>query len=113
MRSKMSGKTDISKRTTPYGDSLIGQLVDSLILARAAALARKGELKTAETLLMPLASNPEATTNILDLLAKVYAQQWKIAEAQSLWLRALNIEPSNKHFLRALIRCADLIKDGA
>ena len=43
---------------------------------------------------------------IIDLLAKIYAQQGKIAQAQALWLKALQSDPSNIHLLAALRMCA-------
>jgi len=89
----------------------LNRLIETGILARAASLARKNELQQAELLLQPLVNNPEVPTSTLDLLAKVYGQQRKIKEAQALWLRALNKEPSNRHFLRALLRCADFMKE--
>lgn len=90
-------------KTTPRS-----QLVESVTLARAALLARKGKLEQAETLLLPLANQPQSGTNTIDLLAKIYAQQGKIEEARVQWLRALEMEPTNTHFLRALLRCAEL-----
>jgi len=84
------------------------QLLESVTLALAAFLARKGELKQAEILLLPLTNEPKSQIDTLDLLAKVYAQQGKLAEARALWLRALQKEPSNTHFLRALLNCADV-----
>ena len=83
------------------------QLLESVTFALAAFLARKGELRQAEVLLLPLANEPKSQIDTLDLLAKVYAQQGKIEEARALWLRALQREPSNTHFLRALLNCAD------
>ena len=80
------------------------RLLESVILARAAFLARKGELKQAENVLLPLVNKSKARIHAVDLLAKVYAQQGKIEEARALWLRALQEEPSNTHFLRALLQ---------
>lgn len=88
------------------------QLLESVTFALAAFLARKGELKQAEALLLPLANEPEAQIDTLDLLAKVYAQQGKMEEARALWLRALQKEPSSAHFLRALLNCADVQPTG-
>jgi len=84
------------------------QLLESVTVALAALLARKGELKQAEALLLPLANEPKSQIDTLDLLAKVYAQQGKMEEARTLWLRALQKEPSNTHFLRALLNCANV-----
>jgi len=86
------------------------QLLESVTLARAALLARRGKLKQAETLLLALVNRSPSKTSTLDLLAKVFAQQKKIKGAQGIWLRALQIEPSNTHFLRALIHCAKSAK---
>jgi predicted Zn-dependent protease len=89
----------------------INQLVDSVVLDRVITLARRGELKQAEEILTPFAQKADAPTYILDLMAKIYAQQKRIKEAQALWLKALNTEPSNRHFLKALLRCADYMKE--
>ena len=81
---------------------------ESVVLAWAAILARQGRHAEAETILIPLADQPAASPDTLDLLAKVYVQQRKVRQAQALWLRALQFDPSDKHFLRALLRCADI-----
>jgi len=82
------------------------RLLESIALARAALLARRGKLKQAEALLLPVVKRLPSETSALDLLAKVYAQQERMEEAQQVWLHALQIEPCNTHFLRALICCA-------
>jgi predicted negative regulator of RcsB-dependent stress response len=84
------------------------RLTESLNMAWASLLARKGKLQQAEVIMLPIASQPNASTQSIDLLAKIYAQQRKINEARILWLRALQMEPSNKHFIKALLRCSDL-----
>jgi len=81
------------------------QLLELVILARAAVLARKGKLEQAELLLLPLANESQSQTDTFDLLAKIYAQQGRTEEARALWLRALQKEPSNTRFLRAIARC--------
>lgn len=114
MRSNISGQENIyapklqQEKIDNLSESL-NRLVESGILAKAADMARKGELQQAELLLQPLANKPGAPVYTIDLLAKVYAQQKKIREAQALWLRSLQLEPSNKHILRALMRCAELL----
>jgi predicted Zn-dependent protease len=85
-------------------------LIQSTALAWAAVLARKGKLIQAENLLLPIASQPQAGTSVMDLLAKVYIQQKKIEKAQALWLKALQLEPNNTHFLRALLGIAKMNK---
>ena len=86
------------------------QLAESAALAWAAALARKGKMIQAENLLLPIVNKRQSGTNVMDLLAKVYAQQKKFEQAQALWLKALQLEPNNIHFLRALLGIAKLIK---
>ena len=76
------------------------------ILKRAALLARKGEYVEAENLLEPLCNSDNLRIEIIDLLAKIYVQQDKIEQAQALWLKALQNDPSNIHLLSALRICA-------
>lgn len=82
------------------------QLLETIILARATLLARKGELTQAEALLIPLTNRSDSRIEALDLLGKVYAQQGEIKQAQVTWLKALQRESSNLHFLGALRLCA-------
>lgn len=114
MMDKQTEQPAISKKKhgqQPYPDNASdSQIEEAVTLAWAAVLARKGKLKQAEAMLQPLANRPQASPDVLDLLAKVYAQQTKIEEARSLWLRAVQLDPDNTHFYRALIRCANLIK---
>lgn len=77
-------------------------------VALVSSLARKGELSQAASLLAPLVNDSEASLDSLDLLAKIYAQQGRTVEAQSLWLRAVQKDPSNLHFIEALRTCADV-----
>jgi len=76
------------------------------ILVRAGTLARRGELVEAESLLETLSDSDRSRIEVIDLLAKVYAQQGKIDQAQTMWLQALERDPSNIHFLSALRICA-------
>lgn len=76
------------------------------ILQRAAVLARKEDLSQAENLLTPLIEGNTSRIEAMDLLAKIYAQQGRINQAQALWLKASQREPSNLHFLAALRLCA-------
>ena len=76
------------------------------ILNHAALLARKGDLLQAENLLNTLSDGDSSRIEVIDLLAKVYAQQGKIDLAQTLWLKALQQDPSNIHFLSSLKMCA-------
>jgi Tfp pilus assembly protein PilF len=80
------------------------------ILIRAGDLARRGELLQAEDLLKTLSDSDSSRVEVIDLLARIYAQQGKIDQAQALWLKALQGDPSNTHFLSALKLCACLKK---
>ena len=92
------------QQVTSQKSRACSQLLESVLLAKAAFSARGGKLNEAEVILLPLANKPNPRTGTLDLLAKVYAQQGKTEEARALWLRALQEEPSNGHFLRALLQ---------
>jgi len=80
------------------------------ILIHAGALARRGDLLQAEDLLRTLSDRDNSRVEVIDLLAKIYTQQGKIDQAQALWLKALQRDPSNIHFLSALRLCACLKK---
>lgn len=82
------------------------QLMVTDTLAHAAALARKGDLLQAENLIISLSDSGKSRIEAIDLLAKVYAQQGKTDQAQALWLKALQRDPSNIHYLSALRLCA-------
>jgi len=78
------------------------------ILIHAGALARRGDLLQAEDLLRTLSDTDSSRIEVIDLLAKIYVQQGKIDQAQTLWIKALQRDPSNTHFLSALRLCACL-----
>ncbi len=83
-----------------------GQAVVTDILNRAGLLARDGNLLQAERLLGTLSATDSSRIEVIGLLAKVYAQQGKTDEAQALWLKALERDPSNIQVLSALTLCA-------
>jgi tetratricopeptide (TPR) repeat protein len=83
----------------------IRQALETLMVAQAAEWARQGNLIHAEAFLRPLAQQPEASPYILDLLAKVLAQQGRFKEAKELWQRASTMQPDNENFLRAITWC--------
>jgi len=113
MKNRRAGNQPVfGKQVEQYVTSGVSrtQVAESVTMAWAAVLARKGKLKQAEAMLLPLASQSLASTGVLDLLAKVYAQQLKIEDARSLWLRAVQLEPDNTHFWSAGLRCANILK---
>ena len=83
-----------------------GHVMVTDILNRAGMLARSGNLLQAERLLGTLSATDSSRIEVIGLLAKVYAQQGKTDEAQALWLKALERDPSNIHVLSALTLCA-------
>ncbi len=82
------------------------QLSEVTAVIRATLLAREGDLAGAGALLLPLLNTPNIRTDVLDLTAKVFAQQGKMEQAQAMWGQALQHEPNNPHFQRAYQLCA-------
>jgi len=84
---------------------VLAALAESALLARATLLAREGDLTQAQALLVPLVGAETRSPAVLDLLAKVYAQQGRLEEARELWRQALETDPLNEFFQRAAQRC--------
>lgn len=106
---EVSPKEQAGKSTATENISTQQAMVTD-ILIHAGALARRGDLLQAEDLLRTLSDRDISRVEVIDLLAKIYAQQGKIDQAQALWLKALQLDPSNIHFLSALRLCACLTK---
>ncbi len=83
-------------------------LMDQVVLAQAADLARAGRYSEAESLLLEMTRSEEAVPAALDLLARIHAQQGRLAEASALWQRAIQHEPGNQAFTAALQRTTAL-----
>ncbi|MCL6450411.1 MAG: LysM peptidoglycan-binding domain-containing protein [Acetobacteraceae bacterium] len=95
------------------GDSAsLAHLAQSAAMSRAALLAYGGRLAQAEALLLPMAADVRASPAVLDLLARVYAQQGRLDGARSLWARALDGDPGNPRYRGALERCDRLQRAG-
>lgn len=96
------------RRAKPAGQESVSasQTIVTDILVRAGALARRGNPLEAENLLRTLSDSDSTKIEVIDLLAKVYAQQGRIDQAQATWLQALQRYPSNTRFLSALRLCA-------
>ncbi|HOL95520.1 MAG TPA: LysM peptidoglycan-binding domain-containing protein [bacterium] len=80
--------------------------INSLIIAKAATLARKGMLSKAEELLAPLVEADPDSIEAAHLLAKIHAQQGSFQEAKGLWTRILEQNPYHTDAAKALERCA-------
>lgn len=81
-------------------------LMAQALFARAAELAREGRYDAAEAVLAGVAQDQLPASQLLDLLARIRAQQGRIAEAQSLWTEALRADPNNESYREALGRIA-------
>ena len=84
-------------------------LIDSIIISKATDLARKGRYVEADGLLNPLIQTPEPSTKALDLLAKIYAQQGMILEARNAWKLALQFDPNNPNYVKAIQKCERVV----
>lgn len=101
----MSG--DGEAKTTP-----IKSLLRQLELARATELARGGFYREAERILTAFDEDVNSAPEILDLLARIHAQEGRLAEAEKLWARACQLEPSNTTYHDGMRRVATLQRRG-
>jgi tetratricopeptide (TPR) repeat protein len=84
-------------------------LLDSILVSKASDLALKGRYGEAEGLLNPLTHTSEPSTEALDLLAKIYAQQGMILEARNAWKIALQFDPNNQDYVKAIAKCERVV----
>lgn len=82
--------------------SSVQALVSQIALAQATELARAGKYVKAERLLNEMAQDATISSNALDLLARIRAQQGRFKEAETLWMQVLQREPSNRQAQAAL-----------
>ncbi len=75
-----------------------------LVLAKASAIARKGQLSQAEAILQPLLESSKANEEVFVLLAKIKAQQKQWQNSKKMWERVLNLNPLHKEAKKALKR---------
>ena len=107
--------------TTPGGFPIAGEqtsfererssleiLMDQVALAGGADLARAGRYLEAESLLLEMTRRQQPVPAALDLLACIYAQQARLAEAIALWQSAIQRQPGNPAFAAALQRATAL-----
>jgi len=84
-----------------HPDVLLGQLV----LAQATDLARSGRYSEAKKLLKENNTlMQELMPDVLDLHARMYAQQGYYRDAQINWSRALQLDPTNEAYVAGLLR---------
>lgn len=72
-----------------------------LVHCCAASLARDGQREAAERLLLAIPAEA-VTAPVLDLLARIYAQRGKYAEAEGQWTQAVQLDPNNEKYQRCL-----------
>ena len=80
---------------------------DQQLLVRAADLARRRHYDDAMAMLATLPSDSPLRPSILDLKAKIFAQQGRYWEAETCWHQALNLSPDNQAFRLALAAIAE------
>jgi flagellar motor protein MotB len=95
---KKSSSTDV------VDNSQVTGLLAQAAMSQAAELARKGHYDDAEQALG--VNSGIASPQALDLLARIRAQQGRLAEAQSLWSEAVRLDPNNESYRTALRRLA-------
>lgn len=81
-------------------------LRSQMALSEAAELARSGDYASAENRLAEWTQGQCPLAPAFDLRARMAAQQGRLAEAQALWLRALQIDPDNAAYAAGLRRAA-------
>ena len=90
----------------PVQLSSLRKLVVQASVAEAVGLARQGRHSEAEALLGALDDSDRHSPAVLDLLARIRAQQQHTDEAEALWKEALAIDPGNPSYQAALDRLA-------
>ena len=86
----------------------VQRLLDEFVVSQATELARNGAYTQAESLLRSVTEQAQVSVSALDLQARILAQQGRIAEAETLWTRALKLEPDNTACQAALTRIRKL-----
>jgi len=90
---------------SPSASVLFPNLAVQIVASRATELARAGRYDDAEALLKDLVPVGLPTT-ALDLLARIRAQQGRLAEAKALWVQLSQLDPCDQAAQAALGRIA-------
>lgn len=98
----MSDKPDQSK--SKADPAVVWELIEQTSLARAADLARAGKYKEAEAVINEAMHSGKATPVLLDLLAKIHAQQGNWDQAEAAWKVAHQLDPQNEAYAASLQR---------
>lgn len=92
--------------TSPAAQKTLQSLLDQMTRARAAELARAGRYAEAEEVLSAGRDDASDGPETLDLLARIHAQQGRLAEAVKLWERASRLDPANPAYALCLRRAS-------
>lgn len=95
----------LASRPSTTGQSDLAE--DQELLLQAARLARRGRYDAAVAMLGPLPADSPLRPSILDLKAKILAQQGRYFEAEACWREALTLAPGNQAFQQALAVIAE------
>jgi outer membrane protein OmpA-like peptidoglycan-associated protein len=84
------------------------RLLEQLTVSRASELARSGCYNDAEVLLADGRHEARENPTILDLCARICAQQGRLLEAENYWTLASRLEPENVAYRAGLHRIAQV-----
>ncbi len=94
-----------SQQRSAGGRFNLDTLIRQLVLAQATDLARAGRYTEAEKLLAENTTwTQETMPEVLDLRARICAQQGRFREAHIFWSRALQLDPTNEAYVTCLLR---------
>lgn len=89
-------------------ESMESGVVATLARGWAADVAASGDFERAEKILSGLAPEAQATPEVLDLRARMLAQQKRFREAAALWRQAIRLSPERAEYEAALALCEKL-----
>lgn len=103
-------KAAYSEETIKVTDSVQTESFVQSVVDRANSQARAGEYGEAESLLSKLVENQIDHPVVLDLLARIYAQQGQLGKAEGFWNRALQKDSSNNAYREGLAKIDEIRK---
>ncbi|GEM_PF-2675297 len=101
---------DISKMDFQSTPEEINKLLFDYYMHLSSEAAFKGDYITASSYISGLSKSFGDNLALMDLQAKIYAQQGMFNEASFLWRKCLKADPNNNHFISALHRIDQLQK---
>ena len=104
---KLTQRATESSERPFHNNSALG-LIEQIMRSKAAELAYAGRYQEAEALTTALTREDDADPIILDLKARICAQQGRLLEAEAFWSRALRIDPANAAYRAGLKRIASI-----